>query len=104
MELVQQAAHLYHSFAHLRHSLTDAHDEMAESVFQRATETVEYLRLKLPAELARPRVAIVCGSGLGGLADVVNQDEQRSYAYKDIPNFPQSNGRLDRKVYSWSRD
>lgn len=93
MELVQHAAHLYHSFSHLKESLSDAHDEMVDSALQRTTETVEYLRLKLPTELARPRVAIVCGSGLGGIADIINKDSQKTFAYKDIPNFPRSTGR-----------
>ncbi|KAF7692424.1 purine nucleoside phosphorylase-like [Silurus meridionalis] len=36
----------------------------------------------------RPLVGIVCGSGLGGLADMLK--DQKVYSYKDIPNFPQS--------------
>jgi len=91
-ELLHHAASLYHSFSHLSHTLGDAHDEMASSPFQRATETVEYLRLKLPEHLARPRVAIVCGSGLGGLATTVNRDVSEEWQYKDVPNFPLSTG------------
>lgn len=72
----------------------DAHDEMTTSVFHRATETVEYLRLRLPEQLAKPRVAIVCGSGLGGLANVLNQGVRLEWAYKDVPNFPVSTGML----------
>ncbi|KAK4570056.1 Purine nucleoside phosphorylase [Recurvomyces mirabilis] len=62
---------------------------MTTSQFHLATETVEFLRLKLPAQLSRPRVAIVCGSGLGGLADTINgSGEREEWAYKDVPNFP----------------
>lgn len=93
MELVQHAAHLYHSFSHLQHSLNDAHDEMITTAFHRATETVEFLRLKLHKDLATPRVAIVCGSGLGGLANVINSGLSKTYEYKEIPNFPRSTGR-----------
>lgn len=92
MELLQHAAHLYHSFSHLRHSLSDAHDEMTTSAFHRATETVDFLRLKLPKELTAPRVGIVCGSGLGGLVDVINDGPKDEWAYRDVPNFPQSTG------------
>lgn len=95
MELVQHAAHLYHSFTHIQHSLQDAHEEMITSSFHRATETVEFLRLTLESRLAKPRVAVVCGSGLGGLADVVNEGTSKTYEYKDIPNFPRSTGRSD---------
>lgn len=36
----------------------------------------------------RPLVAIICGSGLGGLADLL--DNRETFPYKDIPRFPQS--------------
>lgn len=38
----------------------------------------------------RPVVGIVCGSGLGGLADMLK--DQVVFNYRDIPNFPQSTG------------
>uniref|UniRef100_G3Q5E6 Purine nucleoside phosphorylase n=1 Tax=Gasterosteus aculeatus aculeatus TaxID=481459 RepID=G3Q5E6_GASAC len=37
---------------------------------------------------ARPTVRIVCGSGLGGLAEALEAKEV--FKYSDIPNFPQS--------------
>ncbi|EME42963.1 hypothetical protein DOTSEDRAFT_153189 [Dothistroma septosporum NZE10] len=89
MEVLHHFASLYHSFTHLKHTFGDAHDEMQSSVFERAIETVEFLRLKLPENLAKPRVAIVCGSGLGGLAQTVNEGTEE-WAYKDVPNFPLS--------------
>lgn len=36
----------------------------------------------------RPKVAIICGSGLGGLADLL--ENRNTFPYKDIPRFPQS--------------
>lgn len=36
----------------------------------------------------RPQLGIVCGSGLGGLAEVV--EEAQIFEYKDIPGFPVS--------------
>lgn len=44
----------------------------------------------------RPVVGIVCGSGLGGLADMLK--DQVVFNYKDIPNFPQSTGESRRPV------
>lgn len=38
----------------------------------------------------RPIVGIVCGSGLGGLAEMLK--EQQVFKYSDIPNFPRSTG------------
>lgn len=106
-------ASLYHSFEHLRHTYFSAHDEMATSAFNRAIETVEFLRLKLPPHLSKPRVAIVCGSGLGGLAETVNRgregDVVETWEYKDVPNFPISTGMssigdeliLDTRGFEW---
>lgn len=62
------------------------------SLYQRATETALYLRSALPDILHNPRVAIVCGSGLGGLAETIHEEPRISTAYKNIPNFPLSTG------------
>lgn len=64
----------------------------ASNAFHLATETADFLRANLPEQLARPRVAIVCGSGLGGLAKTVNA-EREEFEYKDVPNFPVSTGK-----------
>uniref|UniRef100_A0A8D3ED45 purine-nucleoside phosphorylase n=1 Tax=Scophthalmus maximus TaxID=52904 RepID=A0A8D3ED45_SCOMX len=47
----------------------------------------------------RPTVGIVCGSGLGGLADMLK--DPVAFNYKDIPNFPQStvHGHAGRLVF-----
>lgn len=39
-----------------------------------------------------PAVAIVCGSGLGGLAEILKDPQM--FNYSDVPNFPQSTGVL----------
>ena len=97
LEVLHHLSSIYHSIHHLAHTLTDAHDEMAVSPYERAKETVEYLRLKLPERLAQPKVAIVCGSGLGGLAETVNHDVKEEWQYKDVPNFPLSTGKAATK-------
>ena len=50
------------------------------------SQTAEYLRSKLPTELKTVGVGIVCGSGLGGLVDALQQPIVELH-YKDIPNF-----------------
>ncbi|XP_041738697.2 purine nucleoside phosphorylase [Coregonus clupeaformis] len=47
----------------------------------------------------RPVVGIVCGSGMGGLADMLK--DQVAFNYMDIPNFPQStvHGHAGRLVF-----
>ena len=102
LDLLPPLATLIHSITHLRSTLHSAHDEMtSSSTFELAVETVEHLRLKLPPTLATPRVGIVCGSGLGGLAGTVNgaqdggkgrEEEYVEWEYKDVPNFPVSTG------------
>jgi purine-nucleoside phosphorylase len=66
----------------------------APNAYHRATETVQYVRSQLPECLQSPKVAIVCGSGLGGLADAIETDPKVELAYESIPNFPKSTGEL----------
>lgn len=66
----------------------------APTTFVRATETAAYVRQQLPEALQRPKVAIVCGSGLGGLAETIEPEPKVELAYGTIPNFPQSTGQL----------
>lgn len=100
LSTIHHITSLYHSYTHLTHSLHDAHDEMASKPYARAAETVEFLRLKLPAQLAKPRVAVVCGSGLGGLAETVNEGLREVWEYKDVPNFPVSTGMFSSRLQS----
>ncbi|NXN95148.1 PNPH phosphorylase, partial [Rhinopomastus cyanomelas] len=48
-------------------------------------ETADWL---LARTALRPKTAIICGSGLGGLADVL--DNKTIFPYEDIPHFPRS--------------
>ncbi|OTF71491.1 purine nucleoside phosphorylase-like protein, partial [Euroglyphus maynei] len=50
-------------------------------------ETVKYLQSKVSI---KPTIGIICGSGLGGLADLIT--DSISVEYKDIPHFPVSTG------------
>lgn len=62
------------------------------NAYQRATETTFYVRSQLPETLQKPKVAIVCGSGLGGLADTIENDPKVEIPYGNIPHFPRSTG------------
>ena len=64
----------------------------APSLFQRSTETALYLQSSLPEQLRKPRVAIVCGSGLGGLAETLEPEPRVERAYANIPGFPVTTG------------
>ncbi|KAF3483586.1 purine nucleoside phosphorylase I, inosine and guanosine-specific [Arthroderma uncinatum] len=68
---------------------------MAEaSVFEQAQVAVEYLRPQLPEPLQKPRIAIICGSGLGGLANTIDAKTKCEFDYGSIPNFPTSSAAL----------
>lgn len=52
------------------------------------SEVVSVLRGKLPTALHSPKLAVVCGSGLAGLADLLQ--ERVDVPYSDIPGFAES--------------
>ena len=64
------------------------------TLFQRANESANILARDLPQELRNPKVAIICGSGLGGLADTINPDPRAETPYHGIPGFPRSTGKF----------
>jgi purine-nucleoside phosphorylase len=71
------------------------------NAYVRATETANYVRSQLPESLQKPQVAIVCGSGLGGLADTIEAEPKVELPYGSIVNFPQSTGKrihMDKRV------
>lgn len=65
---------------------------MDEALPQHIDEALHHLQAKVPQELQRPRVGIICGSGLNGLADTVLPESRVEISYADIPHFPTSTG------------
>uniref|UniRef100_A0A093UW22 Purine nucleoside phosphorylase n=1 Tax=Talaromyces marneffei PM1 TaxID=1077442 RepID=A0A093UW22_TALMA len=62
----------------------------SSTVFSKAQEAAKFLRERLDLGLQKPKVAIVCGSGLGGLADSVHEQPRVEIEYSSIPYFPRS--------------
>ncbi|XP_023646890.1 purine nucleoside phosphorylase-like [Paramormyrops kingsleyae] len=64
--------------------------------YEKCKETADWL---LAQTTLRPLVAVVCGSGLGGLGDSLK--DAVAFNYQDIPNFPQStvHGHAGRLVF-----
>lgn len=60
------------------------------ALYKHASEAYAYLQARLPPSLSVPKLAIICGTGLGGLADSLNDDEKAVFDYKNIPYFPVS--------------
>ncbi|OMJ09909.1 Purine nucleoside phosphorylase 1, partial [Smittium culicis] len=48
-------------------------------------EAADFIKSKVPAA-SLPQIAIICGSGLGGLADTIDQDKI-VLKYTEIPGF-----------------
>jgi purine-nucleoside phosphorylase len=42
-----------------------------DNIYEKAVESVKTIQSKVPESLAKPKVAIICGTGLGGLANVL---------------------------------
>lgn len=64
------------------------------SQFDQAREAASFLKERLPPTLQAPQVAIVCGSGLGGLADSIRDTTREEFDYSSIPHFPRLTGSL----------
>ncbi|KAI9844089.1 MAG: hypothetical protein M1837_005803 [Sclerophora amabilis] len=65
-------------------------DIPSADVFQQATQTAAFLSSSLPLQLRDPVVGIICGSGLGGLAETIQPEPQFQIDYKHVPGFPTS--------------
>eukprot|EP00075_Anas_platyrhynchos_P032924 XP_027322177.1 purine nucleoside phosphorylase [Anas platyrhynchos] len=62
-----------------------ARAEEDRSSYEVCKETADWIRARTAQ---RPKMAIICGSGLGDLADVL--EEKAVFPYEDIPHFPRS--------------
>ncbi|KAG2232340.1 nucleoside phosphorylase domain-containing protein [Thamnidium elegans] len=49
--------------------------------------SAEFLISKLPQEFQQVDLGVICGSGLGGLVDTIDQSTKVEFLYKDIPGF-----------------
>jgi purine-nucleoside phosphorylase len=56
-------------------------------------QSAAYLKASVPNELSLPSVAIICGSGLGGLVGSIHQDVIHEIPFQDIPGFPVPTGK-----------
>jgi purine-nucleoside phosphorylase len=73
-------------------------------IFEQAQEAIQFLRKNLDQRLHNPRIVIVCGSGLGGLAETVSDSPKAEYQSSSIPHFPSSTGEHSSKYGGFSRE
>lgn len=69
---------------------------MDGDVEQQTAEALQYLLERVPQNLRRPVIGIICGSGLNGLSNIVLPQAQFGIPYSSIPHFPISTGRMRR--------
>lgn len=63
--------------------------------FSRSFEAALFIRDRLPAELANPRLAVICGSGLGSLQHCLlpKPAVRVTIDYEEIPHMPKPTGK-----------
>ena len=57
----------------------------------------EFLKDQLPKHFHNVRLGIICGYGLGGLVDTIDQSTKVEFHYSDIPGFVTSTGKIKKK-------
>ena len=69
-------------------------DRMAQNLTtaEQVRGAFDYLKNAVPSALREPKIAIVCGSGLGGLVEAIHDSPRHEISYGDIPCFPKSTG------------
>ena len=61
-------------------------------IFDQVLNAQEFIVRRLPQELQNPPIGVICGSGLGGLSNVLLEAPRCEIEYGDIPFFPRSTG------------
>ena len=56
--------------------------------YEKVKVSADYIKSKISS---KPKIGIVCGSGLGGIAELVT--DKIVILYRDIPSFVESTGR-----------
>lgn len=62
---------------------------IAEATYRAACQ---FLNERIPDHFKNARLGIICGSGLGGLVDTIEQSSKIEFAYSEIPGFVSSTG------------
>lgn len=63
--------------------------------------SADYLTSNLPKEFQNVELGVICGSGLGGLVETIDQSTKVEFLYKDIPGFVVSTGKAQIRESKW---
>ena len=68
----------------------DCSTQTDELTYEDIDAIAQYLKGKTSVT---PDIGVICGSGLGGLGEILDQDKQKdTIPYNEIPNFPKTTG------------
>jgi purine-nucleoside phosphorylase len=62
-----------------------------KKIYEQASEAADFIQKQLSTPIKKPAIGVICGSGLGGLSDILAESRQDVH-YTEIPYFPQSTG------------
>ena len=74
----------------------DTHPEI--DLLSQANEAVQLLMNHVPRELQQPSIGIICGSGLGCLAEAILPNLIAEVPYSEIPHFPINTSNFPREI------
>lgn len=63
--------------------------------YEKASNAAEFIKKLYPSGYESPKVAIICGTGLGGIANILDSSSVVEIPYKDIPGFMVSTGKCE---------
>lgn len=62
-------------------------------IYENAKTAADFIIAKYPEGFATPKAAIICGTGLGGIANILHADNKVEIPYEEIPGFMKSTGK-----------
>ena len=69
-----------------------ARESEQSDLSRQVSKAVDFIQSQLHPNLHKPSIGIICGSGLGGLADIIERQSSCELKYEHIPFFPKSTG------------
>lgn len=62
-------------------------------IYEKACESAKYIKSLYPDGFFTPKIAIICGTGLGGIANILDKPSKVEIPYENIPGFMVSTGK-----------
>lgn len=62
-------------------------------VYAKAQDAALFIKSKFPQGFSTPKAAIICGTGLGGIANILETSPKIEIPYEEIPGFMVSTGK-----------